>query len=112
MEIPDIPSLVFNPKVPLFGNITFNFPNIFMTGFGYLSMISGFYCLGYFGYRSYRRFSTYLRSLFNAKKYLNPESPIAYHKFGTSDQPASQNETPKAYALIYGVSNRAGGTFA
>jgi hypothetical protein len=112
VETPDIPSLVFNPKLPLFGSFTLNFPTLFMTGFGYLSMVSGFYCLGYFGYRSFRRFSTYIRSLFNAKKYLNPESPIASHRFGTSDQPASQTETPKAYALIYGVSNRAGGTFA
>ena len=112
VETPDIPALIFNPKLPLFGNITLNLPNLFMTSFGYLSMVSGFYCLGYFGYRSYRRFSIYLRSLFNAKKYLNPESAIAYHKFGVSDQPASQTETPKAFALIYGVSNRAGGTFA
>jgi hypothetical protein len=45
VKTPDIPALVFNPKLPLFGNFTLNFPNLFMTGFGYMSIISGFYCL-------------------------------------------------------------------
>jgi hypothetical protein len=86
---------------------------MFMTSYGYISLFSGLSLFGYFGYRTYRWASTLFRSLFNAKKYLNPESPISYHQFGTSNaQPSSISETPRAFAVIYGIGNRAGGTFA
>ncbi|TNV73761.1 hypothetical protein FGO68_gene5604 [Halteria grandinella] len=51
---------------------------------------------------------TYLLSLFNSRKFLNPLSPIAFQTFG-SVQPESSS---RAYVLIYGAGNRAGSTYA
>ena len=92
---------------------------MFTYGFSYFSLLTGVTFLGYWGWRGFTRVSKYFRSLFNAKRYLNPESPIAFERFGASNSSggnfgavSSQSEPARAYAVIYGVSNRAGGTFA
>ena len=79
IDIPNVQSLDFHPNLPILGTFQLNLTNIFTRGFGYLSIFSGLYMFGYYGiFRAYKWAKNYFKSLFNSKKYLNPESPIIH----------------------------------
>jgi hypothetical protein len=114
LTCPVIQKLMFKCTLPYFGKFNINLNRLFFYGFGYLSIFAGLWAIGYGTLQSYRWAKTFIKSLFNAKKYLNSDSPISKYEFGATNntQPASPSEPKRAYAVIYGVANRAGVTYA
>lgn len=69
----------------------------------YMGLLSSGYLLYKVAALSYRKIYLYLRSFFNAGKYLSSELP---------NQGAPQRPTSRYYAVIYGSANRPGNAFA
>ena len=95
----------------MYGPLHVSLPRLFFTGFAYLGFCSAFYFLCSCTARASISLFQYLRSIFNAKKFLDSTSAIARSQFG--GPLGGQGETNgRAYALIYGTGNRAGITYA
>lgn len=109
ISFPEIQSLNFNPNIPMIGPYPLSISRMFFSSFFYFGLGSALYSLFYITRTTSRKFFTYLRSIFNSKRFLNPLSPIAFQAFGNT-QP--ELHTSRAYALIYGTGNRAGMTYA
>ena len=83
IRAPYIRTLIFKPTLPFYGRLTLNFPKLFTFGFASMSLFLGASAFLYLGYQFFRRAKNYIRSMFNAKKFLNPDTPIANEKFGS-----------------------------
>lgn len=68
----DIPLLNYNGPLPLYGpNISLSFTRMFLTGFFYLGLTTGMYSIYQFLRTASRGILKYIRSKYNAKKYLS-----------------------------------------
>ena len=109
VQIPRWTSLNFNSNLPLYGPFSFSLSRFFFSSLFYFGIACTSYSVIRIARSLWRSTSIKVRSLYNAKKYLNPLSPIAEASFGPVTSEASSR---KAYALIYGAGNRVGITFA
>jgi hypothetical protein len=109
MNYPEIPALNFNATLPFVGPFSLSLSRLLFSGFFYFGMSSACYQMFRFTKNASQKIFTYFRSMFNAKKYLNPFSPIAFQTFGNVQ---AELKSSRAYALIYGTGNRAGVTYA
>jgi hypothetical protein len=82
LQCPDIPSLNFNPKIPMFGAFNLSLPSFFLTSFCYLGVFSATYFSLLWGYKGSISFYNRIKSFFNAKKYLDCNSNISHADFG------------------------------
>ena len=85
-----------NGTLPYFGAYSTSLSRLFLTGFFYLGLSTGIYHLFKHSRQAASSAYSYLRSLFNAKKFLNPQSPIAFMSFGAG----TADHSSRAYALI------------
>ena len=99
LRYPAIKSLNLPFNIPLWGQVNLPISKVFLTFLFYLGLASSTYILSKYTYIGGRWFLNYLRSLFNAKKYL-----LSKYDSGNGKQ-------SKYYAVIYGV-NRAGFAYA
>lgn len=86
-------------SLPILGQIQFPLGRVLMTSLFYLGLLSSSYIIGRFFARSGRWVWDYLKSMFNAKRYLN------------SLVEGAGDNNRRYYAVIYGT-NKAGSAYA
>lgn len=96
IKYPSLSFLNVDRTIPLLGRLNFSSSRIFFRFLFYMGLASSAYYFLRGSFSLSRFILTYFKSIFNAKKYLNP----------------SYDSNQRYYAVIYGTDNRAGVAFA
>ncbi len=84
ISFPTIPQRHFNGTLPLFGSFSIPLTRLFLTTFCYFGAATALYHMYRWSSRASTSLYVWVKSLFNAKKYLDSGSLITQINFGKS----------------------------